>query len=258
MSAKSGESPRDSTTFAAVLVLWALTLTTQISGLLYQLDGVAEPGQSLVRTLLVSGAFLSVLTLPAAVVGVHLSRRMGALGTPLLSALMERQVGAWRRLVREAQLAVPVGLVLGAIMLFYSLALQQYLPPSTRALGDMGVTGGLLASLGAAVGEEVWSRLGVMTLLAWLMLRLRRRSVLTSRVAWSANILAAVAFGLMHLPSVAQNDGFTALSVAGTVLGNSVVGTFYGWLYWRRSLLAAMMGHFSVDLVLHVFTALGR
>jgi hypothetical protein len=241
-----------------VLVLWALTLATQITGLLYRMDGAPEPGQSLVRTLLVSNAFLSVLTVPAAVIGIRLSRRIGALGTPLLSAFVNRHSGAWKRLAREAVLAVPLGLGLGVVMLLLRIVLQPYLPPSTPPQGEMGVIGGLLASLGAAVGEEVWSRLGVMTLLTWLIMRLRHESVLSSRVAWSANILAALTFGMMHLPSVAQNDAFTPFAAVGTILGNTVVGTSYGWLYWRRSLVAAMIGHFSVDLVLHVFTAIGQ
>jgi membrane protease YdiL (CAAX protease family) len=40
------------------------------------------------------------------------------------------------------------------------------------------------------------------------------------------------------------------------MLGNIMVGTLYGWLYWQRGLFAAIIAHFSVDLMLHVFPAI--
>jgi membrane protease YdiL (CAAX protease family) len=118
------------------------------------------------------------------------------------------------------------------------------------------VVGGLLASGGAAVAEEVWVRLGVMTVLMWLLARGSRSSPVRPAVAWSANLIAAFAFGLLHLPQLAQYGAASGIGISGTMLGNGIVGLAYGWLYWRHSLLAAMLGHFAVDLVLHVFTAL--
>jgi membrane protease YdiL (CAAX protease family) len=35
-----------------------------------------------------------------------------------------------------------------------------------------------------------------------------------------------------------------------------VAGIVFGWLYWRRGLEMAMLGHFCADLVLHVATPL--
>lgn len=59
----------------------------------------------------------------------------------------------------------------------------------------------------------------------------------------------------MHVPQLVAAGAASLLSVSGTVLGNTLVGTFYSWLYWRHSLIAAILGHFSVDVVLHVLTA---
>jgi membrane protease YdiL (CAAX protease family) len=33
---------------------------------------------------------------------------------------------------------------------------------------------------------------------------------------------------------------------------NGLAGVVFGWLYWRRGLLAAMVAHLTFDLVLHV------
>jgi membrane protease YdiL (CAAX protease family) len=35
-----------------------------------------------------------------------------------------------------------------------------------------------------------------------------------------------------------------------------VPGLVFGWLYWRRGLVAAMLAHFGLDLVLKVFIPL--
>ena len=115
---------------------------------------------------------------------------------------------------------------------------------------------GLLLSAGAAVGEETWIRLGIMTLLAWPVARLLGHSEIRPIVGWPAIAVAASAFGLIHLPQLAQFGAATPVSVAATLLGNGIVGVACGWLYWRRSLLAAMLAHFAVDLVLHVLTAI--
>jgi hypothetical protein len=37
---------------------------------------------------------------------------------------------------------------------------------------------------------------------------------------------------------------------------NRFCNVIFGWLYWRRGLLAAMLAHFSTDLVIHVIPAL--
>ena len=36
------------------------------------------------------------------------------------------------------------------------------------------------------------------------------------------------------------------------MLLNGVGGMLFGWLYWKHGLMAAMLAHFSADIVLHV------
>jgi membrane protease YdiL (CAAX protease family) len=40
------------------------------------------------------------------------------------------------------------------------------------------------------------------------------------------------------------------------LLLNGIGGIVFGWLYWKRGLLAAMLAHFSADVVLHVVVPL--
>jgi hypothetical protein len=41
-----------------------------------------------------------------------------------------------------------------------------------------------------------------------------------------------------------------------TLVLNGFAGLVFGWLYWRRGLLAAMIAHTSADVVLHVLSLL--
>jgi hypothetical protein len=66
--------------------------------------------------------------------------------------------------------------------------------------------------------------------------------------------LAAVLFGLGHLPSthVATGLPVDALLIVRAVTLNGLLGLTFGWLYWTFGLEAAMVSHFSADILLHV------
>lgn len=74
-------------------------------------------------------------------------------------------------------------------------------------------------------------------------------------VAWPIIALAAIGFGVAHLPQLMSYGTGSAIAIVGTIRGNRLVGTLYGWCYWRRRLFAAMAAHFSVDIVIHVLPA---
>jgi len=62
--------------------------------------------------------------------------------------------------------------------------------------------------------------------------------------------------GLVHLPQLMSYGAGSPFAIWATIIGNSLVGTMYGWCYWRRSFIAAVIAHFSVDLVIHALPAL--
>jgi membrane protease YdiL (CAAX protease family) len=74
---------------------------------------------------------------------------------------------------------------------------------------------------------------------------------------WAANILAAVGFGLAHLPLASEiGIPLTPLFITRTLVLNGIGGIAFGWLYWKRGLESAMIAHFSADIVVHVLTPL--
>ncbi|REJ74826.1 MAG: CPBP family intramembrane metalloprotease [Acidobacteria bacterium] len=234
------------------LALYAATIGAQLVSLAFgRVDAATAFGSMLLPSL----AFITLLTVPAITLGTFLGRRI-ALGAPLLGALLSRQPGSGARLLRHAALAVALGGSLGAPLLLVRLFTAPHLPPQLPAFGHRGVIGGLAVSLGAAVAEEVWFRLGLMTALVWCVARLLGHREARPTVVWPILCVTSIGFGVAHLPQLMSYGAGSPFAIGGTILGNSAVGIVYGWCYWRRSLLAAMVAHFSVDVVLHVLPAL--
>lgn len=239
--------PHGSLSFAVVVLA---TITAQLVGLAY---GRVDEARSFSSVIVPSTVFLAVVTIPTAALGIVLGRLIGV-GTPLLDDVLSGQPGSMQKLRKDVVVASLLGLIFGAVLLLTRAFTSDYLQ-ELPAYGHRGVTGGLAVSIGAAIGEEVWFRLGVMTLLLWAWTRLRGERSIQPIVAWSTIVLASVAFAMAHLPQLAYYGAMSAGAISGTIVGNAAVGILYGWCYWRRSLIAAMAAHFSVDLVIHVMPA---
>ena len=99
-------------------------------------------------------------------------------------------------------------------------------------------------------------RFGLMSVLAFVGWRLtgRRSDGPRPAIVWVAIVIAAVLFGFGHLPALAQLVSLTPALIARTVLLNAVAGVLFGWLYWRRSLEAAMVAHASFHVPLLVLS----
>ena len=78
----------------------------------------------------------------------------------------------------------------------------------------------------------------------------------TLAVLWIANILAAILFGLGHLPATAALFPITPLVIIRAIVLNGLIGIAFGYLYFKHGLESAMLSHFTADSVLHVLLAL--
>jgi membrane protease YdiL (CAAX protease family) len=197
-------------------------------------------------------------------IGMILAKRIG-LGTPILDS------GSQDESVSDKLRAIlPISIILGVIasLLIIGLDVLVFQPALLNALGDKAdvlaqaanpaAWKGFLASFYGGIAEEIQLRLLVMSLIAWLGSFISKTSEgkPTSAIFWTANILAAVLFGLGHLPATANILPLTPLVITRAIILNGVGGVIFGWLYWKRGLESAMIAHFSADIVLHVLFAL--
>jgi membrane protease YdiL (CAAX protease family) len=166
-------------------------------------------------------------------------------------------------------LPLSIALGVGASILIILLDVYAFGPALTAELGDefsaLSLQGaqpaawkGLLASFYGGINEEILLRLFLMSLLAWLggFIRKTPDGRPTIAILWIANILAAVIFGLGHLPATSLLFPLTTLVILGAVVLNGIAGVAFGYLYFRHGLESAMLAHFSADILLHVLLAL--
>ena len=93
-----------------------------------------------------------------------------------------------------------------------------------------------------------------MSLIVWITYKLRRikEGVPTKTGVWLAIITVSVVFGLGHLPMTAVFISITPVVVIRAFVLNGIAGVVFGWLYLQKGLEAAIISHFSADIILHV------
>jgi membrane protease YdiL (CAAX protease family) len=198
----------------------------------------------------------AILLTIAVGLGLLLARKIG-LGAPILTRwLSSESVGdQLRAVLRPSILAgVIVGIVLVLLVKFLFLPLIPTLPIATEA--SVAIWKRFLASFYGGIVEELLMRLFLLSLFAWFFSKGWRKTTDSVRPAafWIANLTVAVIFGLGHLPAAAMTMQITPVVVAAALLLNGIAGLVFGYLYWTRGLEAAMIAHFSADIVLHVIS----
>jgi len=252
-------------------ILWIAAILSSIAVLPYALELQAStlqamdiriPLPALIALQIVQSAILFAIIIFA---GMFFASRVG-LGTPILDSVTRSESASGK--VR-AILSLSIGLGVLASLLIIGLEVLIFQPAMLKELGDAAnalnlqnaqpaAWKGFLASFYGGIVEEILLRLFLMSLFVWLGRFVSRTSEgkPTSTVFWIANILAAVLFGLGHLPATALLVPLTPLVITRAIVLNGLVGIVFGWLYWKRGLEAAMIAHFSADIVLHVLLAL--
>lgn len=187
-----------------------------------------------------------ILLIIAVVIGNLLAPRVG------LRSLVAEKVSHGTPLWPQLRPHILLGLGLGVLFAFVILGLDQLMNPfaGTDLVVEPATLPGLFSQLllGLLYGgivEELLLRWGVMSLLVWIGWRIfqRGQGQAHSVLVWTAITLAAVLFGVGHLPAMANLVELTPLIIFRTILLNALGGMLFGWLFWRRSLEVAMVAH---------------
>ena len=108
-----------------------------------------------------------------------------------------------------------------------------------------------LASFYGGITEEIIMRLFLMSSLVWIGLKFSKRTENPHPIfVWIAIILAAVIFGLGHLPVTATLTELTPIVITRGILLNGIGGIIFGWLFWKKGLEAAIIAHFTTDIMI--------
>jgi hypothetical protein len=195
--------------------------------------------------------------------GLWAARKLG-MGAPVLDAWFGGEALSFD--VRRSLFAATTLGILAGILLI-ALDLSIFVPLDPDGVGKIvhiqpPAWMGFLASFYGGIAEEVQIRLFLLSFLA-LGIRLLCDSLLPARssplplpIFWSANIIAAVLFGLGRLPITAELVPLTVPIIARAIVLNGILGCLTGFLFWRRGIEMAMVCHFWADILLHVLPPL--
>lgn len=177
------------------------------------------------------------------------------LGAPLLEGLLAgKNVGSQAL----EMLAPALILGIGSATILMILEIAVFWPRLPKAMREDVPIPSLgkrfLASFYGGIDEEILLRLFLLSLLAWLIGFAWHvpSGMPTQGALWIANIIAAVIFGLGHLPATAALVKITPLLIWRAIVLNGIVGIATGYLFWTYGLEAAMLAHFSADMVIHI------
>lgn len=184
----------------------------------------------------------TVLLAVAVAIGIRLAPTVG------LRSLIDDRVTegrpVWPGLRPDLPLALGWGLAGGLILTILDVASRPWVGTE---LSESDAAAGPLAALISGlfyggITEELLIRWGLMTLLVWAGWRLSGRRARPA-VFWTAILISALLFGAGHLPAVAAMAPLAPALVIRTIALNAIGGVIFGWLFWRRSLEAAMVCH---------------
>lgn len=154
----------------------------------------------------------------------------------------------------EMKWSLGVGAAAAIVLLLLERLMQPALPEALQAANNTEPSwlNLLTAIFYGGITEEILMRWGLMSLLVWIAWKVFKQGITlpSQGIYQGAIVLAALVFGLLHLPATAAIVPLTPVVIIRALLLNGIVGIAFGWLFWQYSLEAAMLAHISV----HAFT----
>jgi hypothetical protein len=197
--------------------------------------------------MLLQGLQYSILLAISILVGIGCAYRVG-----LSSHLIDRWVFHTAKspsFAVEMKWSLGVGAAAAIVILLLDRLMQPVLPEALRAANntEQSWLNLLTAMFYGGITEEILMRWGLMSLLVWIAWKgLKQGVALPSQgIYQGAIVLAALVFGLLHLPATAAIVPLTPLVIIRAILLNGIAGIAFGWLFWQYSLEAAMLSHVS-------------
>jgi len=256
----TNETPTEATgktrfgkTFLALLALGVPGILASLPTALNQVKALPPEMLDLPVPLTVALALFNALLLLAiaVAVGTLLAHRVGL--RSLVAERVRQGAAIWPQLRPHLKLAVVAGIIFAVVVLGLDVLINPF--AGTALASDLAtaetptiwalLTQLLMGILYGGIVEELLLRWGVMALFVWIGWRVAQRGQGAPRPAlvWTAIILAALLFGIGHLPAMASMVTLTPRIVIRTVLLNAFGGIVFGWLFWRRNLETAMVAH---------------
>jgi membrane protease YdiL (CAAX protease family) len=182
----------------------------------------------------------TILLLLAVLIGTLLFDKVGFY-VPTISSILKIEEPKIK-FIEQIKFGVLLGLLTGILTTLIGLIFKNSIPQEFIDIGNkIKIT--TIARFGyGGITEELLLRFGFMTLVVWLIFKIKKN--LNSSTYWTGIFIASILFAVGHFPVVFNAVQSPTISLLTYVLiGNSIAGLFFGWLYWKKGLEAAFIGH---------------
>ncbi|MFK7946697.1 MAG: CPBP family intramembrane glutamic endopeptidase [Saprospiraceae bacterium] len=189
----------------------------------------------------------TILVLIMVVVGTIFYDKAG-----LKVPIIERAIGLQNHEISVTEIfkfGVIGGVLSGVLIMIVSLIFTPMLPAEFQELGESMELSLAARFLYGGLTEEIMMRFGFMSFIVWLFSKIFKE--LKPIVYWLGIAIAAVVFALGHFPiafQAVENPSTELLTYI--LIGNTIGGLIFGWLYWKKGLEAAFVAHIFAHVVM--------
>lgn len=189
----------------------------------------------------------SIFLLISVLIGTFLYTKVD-LNIPTLSALLKiKSVNI--PFIEQLKFGIILGLLTGILTTFVGIIFKSSIPQEFLDLGNkISITP--LARFGyGGFTEEILMRFGFMTLVVWIVFKISKS--LNNSTYWVGIVLSSILFAIGHFPIVFSTIETPSLPLLTYILiGNSIAGLFFGWLYWKKGLESAFIAHIFAHIAM--------
>ena len=165
--------------------------------------------------------------------------------------IIEKLIGIRKESIKTISIlkyGIVGGILSGILLSLIGLVYNPILPAEFLELGESLKPTLVARFLYGGLTEEILMRFGLMTLIVWLCSKIFKET--KPFVFWTGIVIAAIIFAFGHFPIAYQAvDNPTMGLLTYILIGNSIGGIIFGWLYWKKGLESAFVAH----IFTHIF-----
>lgn len=188
-----------------------------------------------------------ILLLISIIVGLKLYEKV-KLDVPTINAFLKKEK-AFSVVQGQLKYGITGGVFTGIIILTFTGLFDSVVKDEMLALSKSFQPSLISRIFYGGFTEEILMRFGLMTIFIWIFSKISHR--LNSWIYWMGILLSSFLFAIGHFPIAFQTLGNpTNMLLIYILLGNTIGGLIFGWLYWKKGLEAAFIAHIFAHLIM--------
>jgi len=182
----------------------------------------------------------------AILIGVILHKKVN-LEVPIIEGIITKESN-WS-LIPILKFGIIGGIIGGILITIISFIFYPFLPSEFIELGENMKPSLATRFLYGGFTEEILLRFGFMTLIVWIASKIIKNE--KNSIYWIGILISSILFAFGHFPIAFQAVENPSTSLFAYILiGNSIGGIIFGWLYWKKGLESAFIAHIFAHIIM--------